>query len=260
MDRTASRFDVETLAPASPKAQSRRKRGVAVTSKSVLIDQARRVEFETFAASLRKEFAPVGMLDVIYVDRAILSAWRLREAIDAERAGILGGLGVDSREIFDRLADDFHRRSDRAERSLRRAVDTLGSIRISGRKAWGVAIKLDTTVVPVEAELPSDDEILPNEWTVVPFEDEPSEAYVADDAPLPRWQDRLVFDPNVSDDSPVVKGTWITVAQIVTLIVDGSTWSDILRSHPELTEEDIRICLSYATEGETDQSRGIYLA
>lgn len=67
----------------------------------------------------------------------------------------------------------------------------------------------------------------------------------------PRWQDRLAFDDGISDVSPVVKGTWITVGQIVSLIVDGFTWADILRSHPELTEDDIRICLTYATE--TDQ-------
>ena len=55
-----------------------------------------------------------------------------------------------------------------------------------------------------------------------------------------RWQDRLVFDSNVSETSPVVKGTWVTVGHVVSLIVDGWTWSDILRVHPELTEDDIR--------------------
>lgn len=64
------------------------------------------------------------------------------------------------------------------------------------------------------------------------------------------WQDRLVFDPNISEDSPVVRGTWVTAKHIVSLIVDGWTWSDILRTHPELVQDDIRSCLSYAQESE----------
>ena len=59
------------------------------------------------------------------------------------------------------------------------------------------------------------------------------------------WQGRLIFDFNVSEASPVVKGTWVTVGHVVSLIVDGWTWGDILRTHPELTEEDIRVCLAY---------------
>lgn len=70
--------------------------------------------------------------------------------------------------------------------------------------------------------------------------------------PTPPWQDRLVFDFNVSESSPVVKGTWVTAGHIVSLIVDGWTWSDILRCHPELTEDDIRVCLAYAVENEPE--------
>ncbi len=56
---------------------------------------------------------------------------------------------------------------------------------------------------------------------------------------------RFVTHPNVSDHSPVIKGTLVTVSHVVSLIVDGWTWSDILRAHPELTEDDIRACLAY---------------
>lgn len=64
------------------------------------------------------------------------------------------------------------------------------------------------------------------------------------DAPPP--PSRLVFDPAVSDASPVVKGTWVTAAQVVSLVVDGWTWADVLAAHPELTEDDVRACLAYA--------------
>ena len=65
------------------------------------------------------------------------------------------------------------------------------------------------------------------------------------------WRTRLVFDPSVSDHSPVVRGTWITVGQVISRIVDGWTWADILRAHPELDEEDIRACLDYTCEDES---------
>ena len=58
----------------------------------------------------------------------------------------------------------------------------------------------------------------------------------------------LIFDPNVSATSPVVKGTWVTVSEVVSLIVAGWTWSDILRTHPEITEDDLRACLAYTIE------------
>lgn len=56
---------------------------------------------------------------------------------------------------------------------------------------------------------------------------------------------RLEMDPHVSDSSPVIKGTWVTVSHVISLIVDGWAWADVLRAHPELTEDDIRACLSY---------------
>jgi uncharacterized protein (DUF433 family) len=70
-----------------------------------------------------------------------------------------------------------------------------------------------------------------------------------DDEPdAPRWQDRLIFDPAVSETSPVVKGTWVTAAHIISLVVDGFSWAEILRTHPELVEDDIRACLKYTIE------------
>ncbi len=104
-----------------------------------------------------------------------------------------------------------------------------------------------------------DPAILSNEWAVIPGDlpaDDPDFAPEPDDdAPHEPWQDRLVFDFNVSETSPVVKGTWVTVGHVVSLIVDGWTWGDILRTHPELTEDDIRICLAYTVaqdDGEAD--------
>jgi len=62
--------------------------------------------------------------------------------------------------------------------------------------------------------------------------------------PVP-CSDRLVVNLDISDVSPVVKGTWVTVAQVVGRVVDGWSWAEILRGYPELTEADIRACLDY---------------
>jgi uncharacterized protein (DUF433 family) len=60
-----------------------------------------------------------------------------------------------------------------------------------------------------------------------------------------RRQNRLTFDPKVSEDSPVVNGTMVTVKHVVSLIVDGWTYADVIRTHPDLTEADIRTCIAY---------------
>ena len=51
-------------------------------------------------------------------------------------------------------------------------------------------------------------------------------------APAEHWRTRLAFDPNVSDHSPVVRGTWITAGQVVSLIVDGLSWDDSSATTP----------------------------
>jgi uncharacterized protein (DUF433 family) len=243
MDRTARRFDGET--------SSR-----IITTRGRLVD-VDRVAFEAFSATLRDELAPKGLLESLYAERAILAAWRLREAIEAERTGVIEGLGADSADLFGGLEYDLRRQSDRAGRGLRKALDALASIR---GESWGRAAVLDTTVLAGEGV--ADDAVVTIEKEVSPAEDvaddlAPIDEPVGDD--LPRWQDRLIFDENVSDESPVIRGTWVTVSQVVSLVVDGFTWADILRTHPELTEDDLRVCLAFAHEQESDEARGAYI-
>lgn len=62
--------------------------------------------------------------------------------------------------------------------------------------------------------------------------------------------DRLCWDAEVSTESPTIQGTLVTVAHVESLLRDGWENSDILRTHPELTEEDIQVCLEYSRIGE----------
>ncbi len=62
------------------------------------------------------------------------------------------------------------------------------------------------------------------------------------------WQDRISVDPKVLVGKPVVKGTRIAVELVVDLMAEGWTQEQILDSYPNLTAEDIRACLAYASE------------
>jgi uncharacterized protein (DUF433 family) len=60
--------------------------------------------------------------------------------------------------------------------------------------------------------------------------------------------DRIVIDSKVLAGKPVVRGTRISVELVVELLAAGWSRAQILASYPHLTEEDIRACLSYASE------------
>lgn len=57
---------------------------------------------------------------------------------------------------------------------------------------------------------------------------------------------RLRWDNDVSLSSPVVNGTWITVAAIKAMVAHGRSHDDIIRHNPELEPDDIRAALEYA--------------
>ena len=269
MDCTINHLGMEETVQAPIKTSPRR-RGSKAANAAALVAEAVRAQriasYEAFATSLRNELRPQSSVEAYFVDLVILKAWQLAQAIEAGRASLFAAVGGDSRDLFDRMTEVRRQQTDRIEQSIRVSLKSLQVVRTAlqspykaaTKPVWGRAIKLDTKVVPIDPEPCVDNEIFPNEWTIVP-DDHFAQDATDSDAPLPRWQDRLLFDPNVSDRSPVIKGTWITVSQIVSRIVDGFTWADILRSHPELTEEDIRICLSYATEQESDESKDVYL-
>lgn len=62
------------------------------------------------------------------------------------------------------------------------------------------------------------------------------------------WRQRIVVDPTVLDGKPVVKNTRLAVEFILELLANGWSEDEILASYPRLAREDIRACLSYATE------------
>lgn len=59
--------------------------------------------------------------------------------------------------------------------------------------------------------------------------------------------DRIVVDPTVHFGKPCVAGTRITVQNVLELLNDGLSFSEIIQDYyPDLQVEDIRACLEYA--------------
>lgn len=57
---------------------------------------------------------------------------------------------------------------------------------------------------------------------------------------------RIVSDPEVLRGKPVLEGTRMSVEQILGLLANGMTPSDIAASWPILSEDDVRTVVAYA--------------
>ena len=70
------------------------------------------------------------------------------------------------------------------------------------------------------------------------------------------WQGIITLEPGKRGGRPCVRGMRITVADVPGWLAVGMTHEEIHSDRPELTEEDIRACLSYAA----DRERGVLTA
>jgi len=64
------------------------------------------------------------------------------------------------------------------------------------------------------------------------------------------WQDRISVDPAVRGGKPCIKGTRITVYDVLEYLAGGMTEDQILSDFPDLTREDIRASLAFAAARE----------
>jgi uncharacterized protein (DUF433 family) len=62
--------------------------------------------------------------------------------------------------------------------------------------------------------------------------------------------DRIAVDPAVRFGKPCVRGTRISVGDVLGYLAGGMSEDEILADFPQLTREDIRACLAYAAERE----------
>jgi len=64
------------------------------------------------------------------------------------------------------------------------------------------------------------------------------------------WEDRISVDPAVRSGKPCIKGTRITVYDVLEYLAGGMTESEIVEDFPDLKAEDIRACLAFAAARE----------
>lgn len=64
------------------------------------------------------------------------------------------------------------------------------------------------------------------------------------------YRDRIVIDPEVRFGKPAVRGTRITVGDVLSYLAGGMSEDDILADFPQLAREDIRACLAFAADRE----------
>jgi uncharacterized protein (DUF433 family) len=62
--------------------------------------------------------------------------------------------------------------------------------------------------------------------------------------------DRITSDPRVRSGKPCVKGTRMTVTDVLEYLAGGMSVDEILADFPYITRDDIRACLAFAAERE----------
>jgi uncharacterized protein (DUF433 family) len=69
---------------------------------------------------------------------------------------------------------------------------------------------------------------------------------------------RISIDPNVCGGKPCIRGHRIWVSLILDFLAGGMTINAILEDYPQLTAEDLRACLAFASE--MTRERTVHLA
>lgn len=62
------------------------------------------------------------------------------------------------------------------------------------------------------------------------------------------WRDKINVDPAVCHGKACIKGTRIMVSIVLDNLAEGVNETEILKSYPSLTIEDIKAAIAYAAE------------
>lgn len=62
--------------------------------------------------------------------------------------------------------------------------------------------------------------------------------------------DRITINPEVRSGKPIIRGTRITVSDILEYLASGMSEAEIIADFPDLTHEDILATLSFAAQRE----------
>jgi len=68
--------------------------------------------------------------------------------------------------------------------------------------------------------------------------------------PQINYKEYIEVDPEIRFGKPVIKGTRITVYDVLQWLASGMTYKEIISDFPQLTEKQILACLAYAANKE----------
>lgn len=64
------------------------------------------------------------------------------------------------------------------------------------------------------------------------------------------WEERISVTPGVRSGKPCIKGTRVTVYDVLEYLAGGMSEDQILSAFPQLTRDDIWVCLAFAAARE----------
>ena len=67
---------------------------------------------------------------------------------------------------------------------------------------------------------------------------------------------RISIEPNVCAGKPCIRGHRIWVSLILDCLASGMATEEVLKEYPQLTAEDIRACVAYASEMTRERTVG----
>jgi uncharacterized protein (DUF433 family) len=68
------------------------------------------------------------------------------------------------------------------------------------------------------------------------------------------FRDRIVVDPEIRFGKPTIRGTRITVGDVLGYLAGGMSEDELLTDFPQLSRDDIRACLAFAAARERSLS------
>jgi uncharacterized protein (DUF433 family) len=71
------------------------------------------------------------------------------------------------------------------------------------------------------------------------------------------WQERISVDSSVRSGKPCIKGTRITVYDVLEYLAGGMSEDEILADFPDLARDDIRASLAFAAARERRLSNSV---
>ena len=60
--------------------------------------------------------------------------------------------------------------------------------------------------------------------------------------------ERIVFDPDICNGQPTIRGTRITAQTVLEFLAAGDSVEEMLEEYPALTRQDVLACLAFSSE------------